>query len=223
MKLHLIAVAVASVFMFSCSGGSNQSKAEATEAKAITDSNGTVVAVDSVNSTIEWIGYKPTGKHFGTINLKNGEFKLTGDQITGGTFIFDMNTIQVKDLDDKSGKTKLEAHLKGPDFFDVAKNPEAKFEITKVTIEKKDSTTHLVEGNLTIRGNTKGISFPAKISLNDDGKKVKATASFKIDRTEFGIVYHSKKDEGFMKEFEKMKDKLINNEIDLKLNVSSVQ
>jgi polyisoprenoid-binding protein YceI len=134
-----------------------------------------------------------------------------------------MNTIQVKDLDEKSGKAKLEGHLKSPDFFDVTNNPEAKFEITKVTPEKKDSTTHVVEGNLTIRGNTKGISFPAKISMNEGGKKVKATANFKIDRTEFGIVYHSKKDEGFMKEFEKMKDKIINNEIDLKLNISSVQ
>lgn len=223
MKFYLIAVAVASVFMFSCSGGSNQPKAEATDAKAVTDSTGTAVAIDNTASTIEWTGYKPAGKHFGLINLKGGEFKLAGDQITGGTFTFDMNSIQVKDLDEKSGKAKLEGHLKSPDFFDVKNNPEAKFEITKVTAEKKDSTTHLVEGNLTLRGNTKGISFPAKISLNEGGKKVKATANFKIDRTEFGIVYHSKKDEGFMKEFEKMKDKVINNEIDLKLNISSAQ
>jgi hypothetical protein len=76
MKFYLIALAVASVFMFSCSGGSNQPKAEATDAKAVTDSTGTPVAIDNAASIIEWTGYKPAGKHFGTINLKSGEIKL---------------------------------------------------------------------------------------------------------------------------------------------------
>lgn len=220
MKLQLLAVITACIFAVGC-GGANQPKSEATEATAVTDTTGTSLPIDNSASIVEWTGYKPAGKHFGTLGIKSGELKMTGANLTGGTFTFDMNSITVKDLDEKSGKAKLEGHLKSPDFFDVEKNGEGKFVITKVTEEKTDSTTHRIEGNLTLKGQEKGISFPAKVSMNEGGKKFKAVASFSIDRTQFGIVYNSKKDEGFMKKFESMKDKLIKDNIDLKLNIVS--
>ena len=62
-----------------------------------------------------------------------------------------------------------------------------------------------VTGNLTIKGITKSISFPAQISVSGD--KVSAKASITIDRTDFNIQYGSKKffdsigDKAIMDEF----------------------
>lgn len=72
---------------------------------------------------------------------------------------------------------KLLGHLKSPDFFNVAANPEASFTITSVTPfsgTAKDSAdprqesiskykvtnpTHTISGNLTIKGVTKILHF----------------------------------------------------------------
>lgn len=78
---------------------------------------------------------------------------------------------------------KLTTHLNAPDFFDTREHPSAKFESTK--IETGDDGKATVTGNLTLMGNTKEISFPAKVSVTDAGVTLKA--DFKIDRAEFGM------------------------------------
>ena len=83
--------------------------------------------VDST-STLSWIGSKQTGKHSGTIKIKNGQFTVENGKINDGKFTIDMNTISVGDLEGED-KSDLEGHLKGmkPDvvdhFFNVAKFP----------------------------------------------------------------------------------------------------
>ena len=49
-------------------------------------------------STISWVGKKVTGKHTGTINLKEGYLEMEGENIVGGAFVMDMTSIQVTDL-----------------------------------------------------------------------------------------------------------------------------
>jgi polyisoprenoid-binding protein YceI len=50
----------------------------------------------------------------------------------------------------------------------------------------KDAT-HTITGNLTLKGTTKSITFPAKVAVNDN--VVTADANFNIDRTQWGLVY----------------------------------
>ena len=108
-----------------------------------------------------------------------------------------MNTITNTDMEGDS-KTNLENHLKGfaegkeDHFFDVAKHPTGKFEITKVSkLSGDEEATHLIYGNLTLKGVSKEIAFRALIGIGEERVEV-TTPAFTIDRTEWGVNYGSK-------------------------------
>ena len=74
--------------------------------------------VDTEQSIINWVGYKVTGQHEGTITLREGTLEFNGDQLTGGNFVMDMTSINTTDLEGDY-KNKLDGHLKANDFFGV--------------------------------------------------------------------------------------------------------
>ncbi len=59
---------------------------------------------------------------------------------------------------------KLNGHLKNGDFFEVEKYPTATFKITSVKKNNDKVYNSLVTGNLTVKGKTNAVSFPAKIT-----------------------------------------------------------
>lgn len=160
-------------------------------------------------SIIEWKGFKPTGEHFGTINISEGNLIENNGQLVSGSFIMNMNSIKVLDSD----KPKLLNHLKSADFFEVAVFPEAKFVISGSSYV--DGKT-LVKGFLTIKEITKKISFLAKVSHNELGQLILDSESFKINRAHYNIKYKSKTF------FAGLKDKFINDEFEVKVKVVSV-
>lgn len=174
-----------------------------------------VFVVDST-STLSWIGSKQTGKHSGTIKIKNGQFTVENGKINDGKFTIDMNTISVGDLEGED-KSDLEAHLKGmkPDvmdhFFNVAKHPEAMFVVTGFTTE---DGSDMLEGDLTIKGKTNKIKFPVSLS-EMDGMVTMTSPEFKIDRTLWGVNYGSKSI------FNDLGDKFINDDIVLQINIKA--
>ncbi len=157
--------------------------------------------VDAAKSTITWIGKKVTGSHNGTIALQSGSLAVNGKSVTGGTFTIDMNSIK-----DADGSAKLEGHLKADDFFGVAKFPTSTFVITKVAGSGANVT---VSGNLTIKGITKPLSFPATVTVNADGTVSALAGKIVVDRTKYDIKYGSK---SF---FDSIGDKAINDEFEL--------
>jgi len=140
--------------------------------------------VDAAKSTITWVGKKVTGSHNGTIALQSGTLNVDGKKVTGGTFTIDMNSIK-----DADGSAKLEGHLKADDFFGTAKFPTSTFVITKVTGSGAAVT---VTGNLTIKGISKPLSFPATVSVNADGTVSALAGKIVVDRTKYDIRYGSK-------------------------------
>ncbi|ARS42784.1 lipid-binding protein [Sphingobacteriaceae bacterium GW460-11-11-14-LB5] len=140
--------------------------------------------VDAAKSTITWIGKKVTGSHNGTIALQSGTLAVNGKNVTGGTFTIDMNSIK-----DADGSAKLEGHLKADDFFGAAKFPTSTFVITKVAGSGANLT---VTGNLTIKGITKPLSFPATVTVNADGTVSALAGKITVDRTKYDIRYGSK-------------------------------
>ena len=44
-------------------------------------------------STLGWVGKKVTGQHNGSVDFKEGEVLVKGNQVTGGTFVVDMTTL----------------------------------------------------------------------------------------------------------------------------------
>ena len=139
-------------------------------------------AINAAESNIHWVGKKVTGQHEGNIALKSGVLELNNGELVGGTFVVDMNTIEVTDLEGDS-KNNLEGHLNSDDFFGVANHAEAKLVFTKV--EKAADNTYNVTGDFTI----KGVTQPANFQLDMDGNE--AHAKVVIDRTKFNIRYGS--------------------------------
>ncbi len=166
-------------------------------------------------SVIDWTGSKPAGKHTGTIALKEGGFTVADGKVTGGKFVIDMNSITVTDLtgDDKAS---LEGHLKGTGekekedhFFNVAQFPTGEF-----TIKSFENGT--VTGDLTLKGKTNEVSFPADVVVSETEVTL-TSKSFKIDRTKWGVNYASKS------VFDDLKDKFVNDEIELVVKVKATK
>lgn len=140
-------------------------------------------------SQVEWHGSKLAYGHSGLINLTDGALAIEAGNLTSGNFTIDMKTMKETGGKDAESAAKLAGHLMSADFFDVEKHPTAKFEVTGSTALASDSTTHTVKGNLTIKGVSKNIEFPAKVTVAGDD--VTATASFTINRNDWGITYGS--------------------------------
>lgn len=140
--------------------------------------------VDLSKSSITWSGKKFAGSHTGTVDLTSGTLAFNGKKLVEGGFVANMTTI--KDADKNGG---LEKHLKSEDFFGVEKFPAANFVIKKV---EGNGANVNVTGDLTIKGVTNSITFPATLVWNAD-KTVSATADkIVIDRTKYGIQFKSK-------------------------------
>ena len=77
----------------------------------------------------------------------------------------------------------LTNHLKNEDFLDVEKHPKAMFKSTAVKAGENGAVD--VTGDFTLMGETKEISFPAKVEMTDSG--VTLLSDFEIDRTMFGM------------------------------------
>lgn len=182
---------------------------------AFTVQPGETLKVDTLNSNVQWTGYKVTGQHNGVVNIKSGT--LTYDEkgfFSGGNFEIDMTSIKCLDLQgDMAGK--LEGHLKSDDFFGATNHPTAKFVITKVAPRGKPGE-YKITGNLTIKTITKEVKFDALLNEADGGKIV-ATGDIKIDRTDFDVRYRS----GSF--FDGLGDKTIYDEFDMKVKLTAVR
>jgi polyisoprenoid-binding protein YceI len=74
-------------------------------------------------------------------------------------------------------------HLREDSYFGVKKYPRIHFVSTK--IERSASGTLTISGKLTIKGQTKDISFPFTATPNNDSYIFKG--SFSINRRDFGV------------------------------------
>ena len=89
-------------------------------------------------------------------------------------------------------------HLRSPDFFDVAKDPEIAFRSRKVTPAGKDR--YDVLGTLTMHGVAKEITLPvAFLGLTKDpwgNDRAGFEISMTLNRKDFGIVWNKTLDTG---------------------------
>ena len=161
--------------------------------------------VDS-SSVLNWEGSAVGKAHFGTVNYK-GTVKVADGKLIGGELVFDLTTIDTKDLEGEY-KNKLDGHLKAADFFNVDSFPNAKLEITAFNAGE-------ISANLTIKEVTKAITFPGTVTITEEA--VNASAEFTINRTEYGIVY------GSGNFFDLAKDKIISDDIKFKVTATAVK
>ncbi len=169
------------------------------------------LVLNTAESTINWKGkmWMSTDSHEGIIHFSSGN--MTTDKtgkILSANFEINMNTI--KTLDARPDKDGLAEHLKSEDFFAVKRFPKAYFVTTK--IEKSTvPNNYNVQGNLTIKGVIKQVSFAMKMIPMQTSTK--ATAELTLYRSWWGINY---KAPDF---FSTLKNDLIADEVPIKLNL----
>ena len=207
----LILCSTALYLLTSCSDGSQPSSivsekkdsVNQTE-NSIKNKNTLIKVVKDSSSVLRWTGSAVGKSHYGTLDY-DGSLNISDDKLNGGELIFDMKTINTKDLEGE-WKQKLDNHLMNPDFFNVDSFPTA-----KLTINEYDGTN--LSGDLTIKNITKQISFPAKVTVSENS--LEGSAEFSINRTDFGIVY------GSGNFFDLVEDKIIADEIEFNISIKA--
>lgn len=167
-------------------------KAEGDKAKAGAAKTGAAWSLDAAASKIEAVGAKVTADH--TITFSSFEGKAMMADGKPSSIEFTVKTAEFStDQPEAMGKAKLEEHLRGADFFDAEKHPTANFKSTGIVAGDSAAGTHTVTGDLTLRGKTVTIKFPADIKV--DGDSATGKTQFKINRKDFDIVYAGKADD----------------------------
>jgi len=133
------------------------------------------------------------------VSETEGKFKIFGGTVNSKTDMDFTNAAITFTADAASINTeddKRDAHLKGPEFFDVAKNPVITFKSVSMKPNGKGKTSYDLVGDLTMHGVTKRVTLlaigAAKV-VNDpwgntkNGFKVTGT----LNRKDFGLSWNA--------------------------------
>ncbi|GAA0880605.1 YceI family protein [Algoriphagus jejuensis] len=165
--------------------------------------------VNKTESTVTWKAEKVTGKHWGYVPIADAQLDVANGKITGGSFEMDMTNLTVEDLTDPKSKGNLTNHLKSDDFFSVEKFNKSTFKIKEA--KTSNGTDYSISGDLTIKGTTQPITFPAKVTVS--GNSLTASGEITFDRTKYDIKYRSSN------YFENLADKAIYDDVKLEVKL----
>ena len=184
MRLRAMLIIAMLCLITACNNpASDTSKAVTGEAAQVTPqaAKGQKYLITPQNSKIEFVGSKVTGSHHGAFQKFAGEIDFVETvEKSRVSITIETNSVTTDEPD-------LTKHLQTPDFFDVAKFPQATFVSTAIKPGGEKGASHTITGNLTLHGVTKAITFPATISVTADVATVDGT--FHINRKDFGINY----------------------------------
>ena len=142
----------------------------------------------------------------------SGVLKLDESDYTRSTVEVSIPAASIRTVDEK-----LDAHLKNEDFFDVEKFPTLTFKSSK--IQSSGGRNYAVTGDLTIHGVTRSVT----LSVNDvsepsndpwGNQRIGLSASTKINRKDFGIVWNTALDSGGV---------LVGDEVSITLDVQLIK
>lgn len=131
-------------------------------------------------SKVDFVGKKTDGQHKGGFKKVTGVAQVDHEAPEKGSLKLEIETASIWSDDEK-----LTEHLKNPDFFNVRKFPKITFESTKIEVSGEGEG--IITGKMTMLDKTVETKVPVKTSKTDDGIMLKAT--FKIDRTKWGMTY----------------------------------
>jgi polyisoprenoid-binding protein YceI len=181
---------------------------------AITPADGNY-RLDTSSSVIRWTGRNLFNHHEGSLKLSSGSADLKGGNLESAQFAIDMNAITCGDISDSQMNGMLITHLKSEDFFWVDEFPSASFvsrSVSPIAGATPGSKNWTVTGDLTLRGVTAEVTFPAVVAMKPEGILV-AQAEFSIDRTRWGVVY------GSGKFFARLAHHVVNDDVQLHLKL----
>jgi polyisoprenoid-binding protein YceI len=133
-------------------------------------------------SSIEFVGSKPDGKHKGGFRKFDVAALANFDDPRRSTL-----NIQIDATSIWSDNDKLTNHLKNPDFFDVRKYPAITFESREIIPIEGDTPGATIKGDMQMLGKSVELEIPIKATVTDQA--VEVTTEFTIDRTKWGMDY----------------------------------
>jgi polyisoprenoid-binding protein YceI len=208
MKNGFLSIATV-LFLASCGGTENKNNGDhhvEAETASVNSNVSGVFTVDAASSVLSWEGSKLAGTHHGVVSVTSGEVVIENGEVKQGAVSVDLATIKELDTDDEMA-VKLEDHLKSAEFFNVTEFPTAT--ITVVSVK-----AGVVHADLTLKGKTKSIEFPASVEVTK--KSVSVTAKFSINRTDWGIVFGAG---NFFTDL--AKDKIISDDISFDIKIEA--
>jgi polyisoprenoid-binding protein YceI len=95
-------------------------------------------------------------------------------------------TVTVAAASIETKNAKRDKHLRSGDFFEAATFPYITFSVDRLQPSSQGVT---VTGQLTVRGRTRPITFPATVSVFDSGE-VLLDAEVQVNRADFGLTWN---------------------------------
>lgn len=141
--------------------------------------------IDSTHSTIQYSLRHLVSKFTGSFSTVSGAITVDRDNLEKSSVSAAIDIGSVNTADEKRN-----AHLKSPDFFDVAKFPTMTFKST--SWKKTGEDTFDVTGNLTIKDVTKPVVLKAKLLGFGEGFGGTQVSGWEvtglIKKSEFGLA-----------------------------------
>lgn len=194
MKLNAI-ILTASLALVACQSEiTDKPAAQVSETAATTaatdtqpPAGATTANVIKEKSAIRFVGAKVTRDHKGQFRNFDGSIAYVQGRPERVSFTIDLASIETDTPD-------LTTHLKTPDFFDVARYPQATFTSTSLTeAPGANGQTHQLNGTLDLHGVKKDVTIPVKTEQTAEG--VRTTSEFTINRHDWGISYKGMADD----------------------------
>lgn len=171
----------------------------------------TEYSIDPTHSSIEF-----SVRHLGINNVKGKFTKFSGTIWYNEADVTQSSasvTIDAASID--TAEPKRDEHLRGADFFDVAKYPEIRFRTTEI---RPVGDKLAVKGYLVLHGTTKEIELEVtllgKISDPWGNERLGFEGRTVINRQDFGINYSKLLDNGAL---------VIGNDVKVELNIEAIR
>jgi polyisoprenoid-binding protein YceI len=155
--------------------------------------SGATYQIDPDHSSFEFkVRHMTVSNVRGQFTKAKGTVSIDGNDLTRVNVVLDAASVNTDHV-------RRDEHLRGEDFFHVVKYPTLSFVSKKVT--QGDQNRLKVVGDLTIRGVTREVTVdvdgptPEVKDLSGNIRRG-ATGTLKINRKDFGIVWHKTLDNG---------------------------
>jgi polyisoprenoid-binding protein YceI len=143
-------------------------------------------AIDPVHSEVTF-----TVRHMAVAKVKGRFDKFEGTFVTAADPLASTVNVTVDASSINTNQAQRDAHIRSADFFEVETHPNLTFTSTGL---KEDGGDFLLNGDLTIRGVTKPVTF--KLEVNGFGPDASGatragfSASTEVNRHDFGVSFN---------------------------------
>jgi polyisoprenoid-binding protein YceI len=143
-------------------------------------------AIDPVHSEVGF-----TIRHFGVSKVRGRFDKFEGTIVTAEDPSASSVNASIDVTSINTNQEQRDAHIRSGDFFDAENHPTITFVSTGI---KQDGGEYVLEGDLTIRGNTKPVRLALELNgIGPDpygGTRVGFSATGEINRHDFGVSFN---------------------------------